>query len=146
MDAKFSQQLEMIRQSQKPKPDFKYVGNEHQWKFNTDIKTDLLESERLLKAGRNGKVVTLISSMLGKIQERNKMLLFADSSEGGWDNVKEYKTSDIATNSSDEKKIRAAETRAIAKKKKKYSSKPYLRPSASLSKPPASSQKQKNEH
>ena len=42
MDAKFSQKLEIIRHSQKPKPEFKYVGDEHQWKFNTEIETDLL--------------------------------------------------------------------------------------------------------
>ena len=49
----------------------------------------------------------------------NKLIRFADKSEGGWGAVDEYLSDEVASDSDDEKKMRAANERAIRKRRNK---------------------------
>lgn len=50
------------------------------------------------------------------IKRRNKLIRITDKSEAGWAAVDVYLSDEIASESEDEKKIRAAEQRALRKK------------------------------
>ena len=51
------------------------------------------------------------------IKRRNKLIRIAEKTEAGWAAVDEYLSDEVASGSDDEKKIRAAEHRALRKKK-----------------------------
>ena len=58
-----------------------------------------------------------LNSASKAIKRRNKLIRIADKSEAGWAAVDEYLSDEVASGSEDEKKIRAAEQRALKKKK-----------------------------
>ncbi|CAC5400373.1 unnamed protein product [Mytilus coruscus] len=61
----------------------------------------------------------------------------ADKSPACWTTVRAYESDEIASDSDDEKRLRQAESRALKTiKEKKSRTKPYVKPSATVSRPP----------
>ncbi|KAL9960191.1 hypothetical protein ACROYT_G033610 [Oculina patagonica] len=112
---------------------FKFSGNKKQFEFNIETLehitqslsfVDSLKSLVDLENPENHQVSALIlklddslNSASKAIKRRNKLIRIADKSEAGWAAVDEYLSDEVASGSEDEKKIRAAEQRALRKKK-----------------------------
>ena len=99
---------------------WKRTGNKVQFDFNGYIQ-DLLS--QALWANQNDKVdyaCELINEALDKLKKRKKLIRIADTSECGWDTVKQYESNPIASDSDDENKLQKAENRAIKRRKAKF--------------------------
>lgn len=98
---------------------WKSNGNKEQFKFNTDIQGNLTQTIWGIKAGKTDYAIELIEKCIKDIENRNKLIRLADTSEAGWDTVKCYVANPIASDSEDEKRINKAENRALKKQKEK---------------------------
>ena len=84
--------------------------------FNTELEDGLKQAFWAYNNKKGVYLVELLNELLDKIKERNKLIRFADSSEGGWETVRQYDSNPIASDSKDESRIRRAEAQAIRKK------------------------------
>ena len=112
------------------KVSFKYKSNEIQYEFLSEV-TDLVEEARdLCDAGSKKRLTKKLDDISNVVDKRIKVVKLADKSPAGWDTVKEYLNDDLASDSDDNKKMRQAESRAMAKRKKVFNQtrfKPYQR-------------------
>ncbi|KAK3088020.1 hypothetical protein FSP39_013577 [Pinctada imbricata] len=98
---------------------WKYEGNKVQHQFNSDLLEDVDQITWALQNSKYHYAEELNSTLREKLSKRNKLIKIADSSEAGWETVRQYETNPVASDSEDENKIFKAETRAIRKRKSK---------------------------
>ena len=76
----------------------------------------LLLAKKLLKG---------IEKVIADLETRNKMTKIPDKLPGGWKKVEEYLSDNIASDSDEERKLRAAESKALRKKQNSRKSHQY---------------------
>ena len=126
-DSKFSEaRKENERLAKKIRTDtheLKYRGNQLQLDFNDSIIAQLESNTHHIKNNLTKKSLKGIKKAIADLKTRNEMIKIADKSPGGQKTVEEYLSDSIASDSDDERKLRAAESRAL--RKKQNSRKPY---------------------
>ena len=96
---------------------FKKKANEDQFRFNAKIQDTIQGPEAAAQVNALDKVKDSLQKGENLLKERQKYILLADKSEYGWSTVQEYKKSEIADDSDDEKKMFKAKARAKAHSK-----------------------------
>ena len=133
-DLKFDQQKQeneelrrQLKKQENKETKFTQKGHEIQFKFNLSIEEKIDDLEAIIQRSRSARnikaQVNILASMRDMIKKRNKLIKIADRSELGWKTVKEYESDDIADDSADEKRLKAAEKAAAAKDKQEKAQK-----------------------
>lgn len=114
-------QMSRLRSSALGQYQFKRKSCEEQFNFNASLESKFSDIDsNLSNLSAESVVKAKDSASEGKtlIQQRQKLLKLADSSELGWKVVSEYQSNPLASDSEDEKKIYKAELRAERKVRK----------------------------
>ena len=106
------------KKAQRSRHEFKYKGNAKQAEFNEAILEKLRDLKGLMKSGSTMRSMRLLKEVIKDHEKRLKHIKIADRSAAGWKTVHEYLSDDLASSSGDEKRIRKAEERALAKAKR----------------------------
>jgi len=107
------------KKSSQKQLEFRYKSNQKQFEFNEEIRGMLETSIQLTQKGSKHRSVKKLKDATDLLNSRNKLVRIADKSPAGWGTVQGYESDSIASDSEDEKKIRKAENRALAKKRKR---------------------------
>ena len=94
---------------------FKRVGNERNYKFNKQVLENLYSLRQVLTHhdSLNTEALTLLEETVNLVEERNRLIRIADTSEAGWLTVKQYESVPVSLGEEDSKKIRKAEKEAL---------------------------------
>ena len=105
----------LAKKVRKTENSFKFKGNQLQFELNSDLIEDINSAIKFIESKREAKAVSTLKGALETLKKRNKHIRIADKSDGGWKTVDEYLSDEVASDSQDEKRIRAAENRAVRK-------------------------------
>ena len=112
------EQLKKLSQVQ-----FRFKGNKTQFEFNAQIAESLQKASACLVDGKAILAKEIVDKAVTDLKKRNKLIRLADKSDG-WSAVDEYLSDELASNIEDEKRIRSAQARTVAKKRKSKPSRP----------------------
>ena len=96
---------------------FRFKGNKKQFQFNEEILAKVETLEKHIIKGKTDSAIDKVSDIRKELNKRNKLIRMADKSQAGWACVEEYLSDELASDSEDDKKIRAAENRALRTKR-----------------------------
>ncbi|CAG2247361.1 unnamed protein product [Mytilus edulis] len=105
----------LVKRAKKAENTFKFKGNQLQFELNSDIQDSISTAIGYIEKNRPKKAVRVLEDSSVQLKKRNKLIRIADKSEGGWRTVNEYLSDEVASDSEDEKRIRAADNRAVKK-------------------------------
>ncbi|VDI61162.1 Hypothetical predicted protein [Mytilus galloprovincialis] len=94
---------------------FRFKGNQIQFELNSDIIDGIDRAVDYIDSKRPARATKLLEETIKTHKKRNKLIRIADMSEGEWNTVQEYLSDDVASNSENEKRIRAAEVEQLGK-------------------------------
>ncbi len=83
-----------------------------QFEFNSGIIGKIEDTLKLIESGERTRYKKRFQTIGGESRKSNKLIYIVDRSPAGWSTVEEYISDEIASDSDDEKKLRAAESRA----------------------------------
>ena len=93
---------------------FNHTGNERNFKFNGQVLAKLVPlKDRLADLPPESEALSILDETVELLQERNRKIRIADSSEAGWLTVKHYESNPVSLSEDNDKKIRAAERQAL---------------------------------
>ncbi len=130
----FSQQLLMefsMGMGNKPtKAELTKPSLNHQYEHNVSVLEKISKAKQLMEDNQDPKLVTfLMDGAINEIKERNKKLLVADSSAGGWAVVKEMERGRILEDEDEAKLVRQAEKTVAERRRREHPyRKPYQKP------------------
>ena len=114
---------------------FRYKSNQIQFDFNESICNKVGSIVKLIKNWSPKRTSKLAKSMKEDIKKWNKLLKIADKSIAEWGTVEEYLSDDLASDSEDDRTIKASERQALQKQNIRRTNQ---RSSATITKPPLS--------
>ena len=93
---------------------FNHTGNERNFKFKGQVLAQLLSlKEHFVTPPPESETFKTLDETSEVLQERNREIRIADSSEAGWLTVKHYKSSPVSLSEDNDKQIHAAERQAL---------------------------------
>ena len=108
-------ELKKLKTESKASNSFTFKGNKVQYELNISLH-DLVDGTITdISKGKVSAAISELESVKALITKQNKLIRFADKTPAGWTALEEYESDHLAEYSEDEKRLRSAERRALAK-------------------------------